>query len=166
MNIRRATIGDCATVASIHARSWQSAYRGILTDHYLDNEIEKERLDLWRERFGSLDEKQVVLCAEGDNGVVGFLCAYLDQDVTLGSFVDNLHVLHGSKRSGIGSDLMRAIRDISIREYSVDKLYLWVLAMNAPAIHFYESIGGLRKDQGYWNPPDGGEYLKFLYCWG
>ncbi|MFD0586338.1 hypothetical protein [Dactylosporangium darangshiense] len=36
MQIRRADVGDAAAIAHVHVQSWQSAYRGLITQDYLD----------------------------------------------------------------------------------------------------------------------------------
>ena len=42
--------GDANAIAAVHAESWRTAYRGILSDAYLDGPIDAERRRLWRAR--------------------------------------------------------------------------------------------------------------------
>lgn len=51
---RLATPEDEASIAKLHAESWQKHYRGIFSDAYLDEQVVKERADLWAERFAHL----------------------------------------------------------------------------------------------------------------
>jgi hypothetical protein len=37
VTIRRATINDAARIAETHVRSWQSAYRGLFPQDYVDS---------------------------------------------------------------------------------------------------------------------------------
>jgi len=41
---RRIVASDAMTIARIHATSWRSAYRGILPNEYLDDDIDADRL--------------------------------------------------------------------------------------------------------------------------
>ncbi len=75
MKIREATAAEAATIASLHAESWRAAYRGILTDKFLDNDVHRERLALWQERFAvaatnareTHQSKMFVLLAQQDS---------------------------------------------------------------------------------------------------
>jgi GNAT superfamily N-acetyltransferase len=81
------------------------------------------------------------LAVDGAN-LVGFVCVYGAHDPQWGSLVDNLHVAQVSKRSGIGSSLMRQAGTWLARLYTELGVYLWVLEVNSPARRFYERLGG------------------------
>ena len=71
--IRKTTKSDANDVAVVHVRSWQSAYRGIISDSFLDSmSIEKQA-----ERFiNYLDEykgKTFYYVAENDGKIIGNL---------------------------------------------------------------------------------------------
>ena len=51
VQFREADAQDAAAIAQLHAESWRSAYRGILSDDYLDNQVQSERASLWQSRF-------------------------------------------------------------------------------------------------------------------
>lgn len=44
ITFRTAGSSDSARVAELHAASWQSAYRGFLSEAYLDTDVPAERL--------------------------------------------------------------------------------------------------------------------------
>lgn len=46
--IRPMTIADTSTVGEVHVRAWQSAYRGVMPDDYLDGLRPGNRADMWR----------------------------------------------------------------------------------------------------------------------
>jgi GNAT superfamily N-acetyltransferase len=46
--IRRATPGDVIAVATVHVRSWQAAYRGLMPDEVLDGLSVERRAGMWR----------------------------------------------------------------------------------------------------------------------
>jgi len=54
---------DATTIAYLHATSWRSAYRGILPDEYLEDDIEADRLTHWRCRLSAPTERDVGVLA-------------------------------------------------------------------------------------------------------
>ena len=44
---------DADTIANLHTRSRQHAYRGLYGDHYLDHQLPDISRAIWRERFRS-----------------------------------------------------------------------------------------------------------------
>ena len=73
ITLREAQFSDHAAIAKLHADNWRQHYRGILSDHYLDNEVEQERLDTWYERLKSPAENQFITMAMLDEYPRGFL---------------------------------------------------------------------------------------------
>ena len=100
---------DATTIARIHATSWRSAYRGILPDEYLDDDIDADRLTHWRRRLSAPTERDVGVLALQDGAPVGFGFAVRDDDERWGSMLDNLHVLPEHKGHGLGRSLMREL---------------------------------------------------------
>ena len=47
--IRKASRRDLAEIARLHALSWRRSYRGLLSDDYLDNEVDQELQRHWTE---------------------------------------------------------------------------------------------------------------------
>lgn len=50
---REAEATDADKIATLHAESWKRAYRGHLSDAYLDGPIEDERRSVWQARFAT-----------------------------------------------------------------------------------------------------------------
>ena len=46
--LRLATIEDAEAIATIHVRTWQTAYEGIMPAQYLASLSIEERTNLWR----------------------------------------------------------------------------------------------------------------------
>ncbi|KND55971.1 GCN5-related N-acetyltransferase [Candidatus Paraburkholderia kirkii] len=128
----------------MHARSWASAYRGILPDAYLDRDIHAERAAHWDARMKQIDAGAGrAFIAEHDGEAVGFACL-LEPDDTGSVLVDNLHALPGHKGLGTGTALLgEAIRWARSRGNC-----LFMLERNAAAIGFYESRGWKRASRG------------------
>ena len=139
MIVRDATESDFTGIASLHAESWRSAYSGVLSNDYLQNHVEHDRLTVWQERFSGTDRKPMfVVVAEMNSKLAGFSCVFPDEDADWGSFLDNLHVAPELTGQGIGRKLLsesaRRIQTYGSRA----GLYLWVIEQNRKARRFYE----------------------------
>jgi ribosomal protein S18 acetylase RimI-like enzyme len=140
---RMATRDDCALIASMHARSWSAAYRGMLPDAYLAHDVFAERAAHWQRRMAEIEAGAacVSIAQQGDEPV-GFVCMIVPDDA--GSvLVDNLHALPGHKGMGIGSKLLDQAERWA-REHGAREMSLSVLERNASAIGFYESRGWIK----------------------
>ena len=62
VELREAVYEDCANIAALHAESWQRAYRGILSDDFLDHFVLEDRLAVWSERFSAPKKNQRFDC--------------------------------------------------------------------------------------------------------
>ena len=143
IQLRSAQFSDHIAMAKLHVDNWRDTYRGILSDHYLDNEVEEDRLNTWRERLQSPKPNQLITLASSDEEIVGFCCVYLDDDPQFGSLIDNLHVQSGLRKSGIGKllihDAAKKVRDSAQKK----SMYLWVYELNTNARLAYERMGGI-----------------------
>ena len=140
--LREALYSDYIVIARLHAENWKKYYRGILSDNYLDNEVEQERLNTWHEQLRLPAVNQQLTVAVVNNEIVGFACLFLDDDPAFGSLLDNLHVLPSQQKSGIGKLLMREcvnkVRDMA----TIKKMYLWAYEQNVNARKAYGHLDG------------------------
>jgi GNAT superfamily N-acetyltransferase len=163
---RRGTKSDARAIASLHAESWRDAYRGILPDSYLDEEIADERADLWRSRFSSLSSDRFhVVLAESPGGLVGFVCVLLDEDPKWGACLDNLHVLSPWRNRGVGRRLFGMAVQWVMSEEPTWPIHLWVFEANADARRLYDALGGEIAQQHKKEVLKGIEIPSFLYVW-
>ncbi|MEU1191185.1 GNAT family N-acetyltransferase [Streptomyces sp. NPDC005859] len=137
------TLADVERVSEIRVRGWQAAYRGLLPRSYLDALSATEDAEHRRNRFGQGGADVVNLVAERAGRVVGWAAhgGYRDGEVRTPDaelyalYVDTEH---------IGTGVGRVLLQESAREADAlgrSRVYLWVLAGNAPARRFYESAG-------------------------
>lgn len=142
--LRRATETDAECIAQLHALSWQQNYREAFSAHFLDKEVLHDRRTVWKERFEHPTENQYILIAEENGDLLGFLCAYFEENPDYGTYLDNLHVSPGAKGKGIGTQLMANLAETLLEKNHRKGFYLWVLDTNYPAITFYDRVGGER----------------------
>lgn len=138
---RPATLSDHVAIAQLHTDSWRRNYRGILSDHYLDHEVEKERLETWYKRLHEPQKNQHVTVAIQNDQLVGFCCIQLDDDPVFGSLIDNLHVITNQQKTGIGKMLISHSAQVMCRKASSKKTYLWVYENNTNARAAYDRLG-------------------------
>lgn len=166
MNLRAAHPFDAEKIALLHADSWKRTYRGLLRDDFLDKEVITNRLAVWNDRLEKERIDQCVLVAEERQQLLGFICAYGDEDSTWGSLIDNLHVAHAHHRQGIGTLLMRDAGAWLNSHYPQSGAYLWVMEVNQSARRFYEKLGAQNAgtvDKP--NPAGGGSAKNCRYRW-
>lgn len=162
---RSAEPSDTDAIARLHTRSWRENYRGAFSDAFLDGELPEERLRVWRARLDDPAENQFVQLALDAADLVGFVCAYGAHDPEWGSLVDNLHVAHAAKRSGIGASLMIQAGAWLESRYPDAGVYLLVLEVNVPARRFYERLGGQNAGVSTMETHGGAVVRSCRYVW-
>ncbi|MCW2768012.1 MAG: Acetyltransferase family protein [Nocardioides sp.] len=133
--IRRAVPVDAEPLTRLHLDCWDDAYTGLIPQELLDARRTNvpERVDFWR---GALEDADPVFLAEGPEGLLGFAGAGpgRDNDVETDLELKVLYVRASHWGTGVGYALFEeAVGDRAA--------YLWVLANNQRAIHFYERQG-------------------------
>ena len=138
---RLATTADTASIAALHARSWQETYRGIMPNEFLDEDVADERLTVWQERFSETPVNRRIIVAEAGNELAGFTCVFIDDDPVFGALLDNLHVAGQFKGRGVGRELIRQAAEWVRQQRPDSQFYLWVYEQNPAARWFYEHLG-------------------------
>ena len=139
--LRRATGADASAVAAMHVRAWQTAYRGIVPDAFLDGLDVAARASRYDFDGPGPGAPVTWITVDGDD-VVGMVSVGPGRDEDLPGLgeVLALYVAPDRWRSGAGSALMdkadRLLIDAGFTEAA-----LWVLEDNARGRRFYEAAG-------------------------
>jgi hypothetical protein len=166
VTFRDALDSDALAIAHLHAESWRSAYRGMLSDDYLDNRAHPERAALWPTRFAEKEQKPFfAILAESDKQLVGFACVFPNDHPIFGSFLDNLHVLPHLVGQGIGRQLLTEVARRLAADRIAGGLYLWVIEQNIRARRFYKSAGGIEVERAILSMPDGASLAETRCHW-
>jgi ribosomal protein S18 acetylase RimI-like enzyme len=146
LTLRDATLADLAAIDDLHVRSRQVAYRGLVSDHYLDVTMPaSSRVDWQRKLPELLGGAGCVRVAESDGEIIGFVAAFApDGDGSV--YINNLHARHDRKGLGAGTALLEAAARWT-RANGARAMHLKVLEQNTSAIGFYESHGWRRIDR-------------------
>ena len=163
---RPATRDDVDGIAALHADSWRRNYRGAYSDSYLDGNVLTDRRTVWGERLAAAGADSITIVAEDGGALVGFARTHLDKHQELGALLDNLHVAHARKGSGIGTRLLAETAAAVLKARPGSALYLRVLEQNTGARAFYDARGGRCVGRELGGPyPGGGRAFVLVYAW-
>lgn len=165
MKLRSANINDIADISNIHALSWRDTYGDVLTQDYLDNLVSEEREKVWWERLYNPKTNQYVVVAESEQEIVGFACAYLDENIDWGSCLDNLHVRKSYQAQGIGKYLLFNVAHYCYQNALQKRMCLTVNQDNIQAQKFYLKHGARNAREDVWSAPDGSVVPTYWFVW-
>ena len=148
--VRRVKIEDANRIADIKIDGWQTAYKGIIDDLFLNNmnkDIETSK------RKNDIEKENNIFVAEVKGNIVGF-CLFRDfiKDIDIypdyDCEVSSLYVDNNFKRKGIGKKLMKKVFEY-LKKNGKKKMILGCLKDNYSSKKFYEKIGGkiIKTDQ-------------------
>ena len=163
--IRRVRAQDAFVLASIHAASWRSAYRGMLRDDFLDGDLIQNRLSLWTKRLTPIPPGHFGCVAHKADEPAGFAFAFGAHDPEWGTQVDNLHVLPKERGRGLGKQLLLDLVMQANLTYPGVGLYLWVYESNHSARRFYDTLQGQAVERAVIEAPGGGAVAEWRYVW-
>jgi len=143
LRIREAVPADARSIAEIHVRSWQAAYRGQLTDDYLDGLSVEDRLEQHRRSLEEPPAEWRTWVAQDGAHVVGFAVTGPSQDADATERTGEVYAIYlepDRVGTGAGRELFEhAVGDL--RERGFEAITLWVLESNERARRFYEVAG-------------------------
>lgn len=152
--LRMAVPQDARAIATVHVRSWQAAYRGLLPDDFLDGLRVEERME--RYTFdGEWPTAPLTFVATRDGAICGFATVgpSRDTDRQGEGEIYALYVEPSQWSNGVGRILL-AESCRALLERGFDRAVLWVLAGNDRAERFYRSAGwrreGSKRDEDVW----------------
>jgi len=143
VRIREGQAKDVPAIAEIHVRSWQAAYRGQLTDEYLDRLNVQDRLELHLRALEQPPAEYRMWVAEDGGRVVAFAVTGRSEDADADDRTGELYAIYLEPErvgTGLGRALFEhAVGDLRDRGFGVATL--WVLETNEQARRFYEVAG-------------------------
>lgn len=143
--IRPARVADAGAIATVHVRSWQDTYQGLLPQDYLDGLSIAERAGRWRHRLAGITRPAAdVLVVWRDAVTVGFAgfgpTRDANADPARTAEITTIYLLAEARGAGLGKRLMAAAVD-KLAAAGYAEATLWVLAGNARARRFYAGAG-------------------------
>ena len=141
--IRRAIKEDSYNIAKLIVESWQTAYKGLINDNYLNNLSVSDRITNWENNILNQNENNNIYVYEEDNKILGVI-RFGTPDDKSSNYNSEIHVLYVEptlKRKGIGTKLFNFAKNYFI-EKNTTNMIIWCLKNNMPSIKFYEKMGG------------------------
>ena len=141
MNILPATAGDEYGIAMAHVSAWQTGYRGIVADGFLDALDVAERAVRWQEVLR--DRSCKLLVAKDGEHVLGFASFGRSREanaVSTDGEIWTMYVNPDSWRGGVGRALMKEALTSLFNE-GLKTVFVWVLRANIRGIAFYSACG-------------------------
>ncbi len=142
-----ASLQDAEGIADAHVSAWQKAYRGIVSDEFLDAMSVKDRAVRWQALLK--DHECTILVAKAQEQVLGFISFGKHREPQAGAEegeVWTMYVHPTAWRGGLGRSLMSEALE-SLKDHGYRSTWVWVLAANQRAIAFYLSCG-FKLDEG------------------
>jgi len=141
MRIAPATLEDVPGIATVHVRSWQAAYTGILSSEFLDSLSIEHRASRWQEILRKQESQTLV--AHQAEGIAGFISFGHWREEPATKDQGEIWALY-AKPEVWGTGVGRALLNAAIQELqTLDRhsVFLWVLSQNKRGIRFYEAFG-------------------------
>ena len=139
MDIRNATTDDVDAVRRVASESMAASY-----GHAIDEAAITAAVDEWygpNRLMETLADGDAVFVVAVDSGsVVGFAQSEISTGREAVGYLDWLHVLPGHRGGGIGSQLLRRLKQ-QLVDAGVDRLEGRVLVENQTGVSFYEQQG-------------------------
>lgn len=152
-------------LADFHAASWADAYRGILTDAYLDHGVRSDRRAVWAKRFETPEPGLVLSVGEDDAGIVALASIVPGADPAHGALIDNLHVRPDAKGRGLGKRILgHALSQLTGADLE-RPIWLTVYRDNVGARRAYDALGGAPSEPFTLTAPDGETRWIVRYSW-
>jgi ribosomal protein S18 acetylase RimI-like enzyme len=143
MRIREAEPKDARAIAEVHVRSWRAAYRGQLTDDFLDGLTVEDRLEQQRRGLEDARADWRTWVTEDAGAIAGFAVTGPSEDADATDRTGEVYAIYldpDRVGTGLGRALFeRAVGDLHDRGFS--SVTLWVLETNERARRFYEVAG-------------------------
>ena len=131
---------DAAALASVHVRAWRETYVSLLPAAYLARMDVASHAARWRRRLTLARPGEAVLLAEGPGDALGYVWGATPAGATEAE-VFTLYLLRAAQGRGLGRRLLACAARVLAGE-GAERLRLWVLNGNRPAIGFYGHLGG------------------------
>lgn len=143
VHIRRAREADARGMAAVHVRTWQQAYRDMLSPEFLEALSIDAREVFWRNELRSLAPDRRPWVAEAANGIVGFASAGMGRDEAAPSRTGEvyaIYVLPDCWDRGVGRTLL-AHAEHDLIDHGYSHAELWILSDNQRARAFCDGAG-------------------------
>ncbi len=128
-------------IAKVHIDTWKNAYKGIISDEYLQSLSVKQRVQKYKFRK-NLAEGQQFFALKLKREIIGllFLIVNAGGDGKNKGEISAIYLSPAHWDKGYGSQMMEYAVDYFAKQ-NCDEIFIWVLEQNMRAINFYKKFG-------------------------
>lgn len=140
MSILKAKTDDSNQIARLIKLGWNSAYKGLISDDFLNNMNEEKMAEGWKD---NIEKNQNIYVYKVENEILGIIKFGKAEDSSLAD-TGEVYVLYVSpeeKRKGIGTQLLLLAKDELIKQ-GYKKMIVWCLKGNVQGSNFYRKMQG------------------------
>lgn len=133
---------DIPAIVDIQISGWQTAYKGIVDDLFLNAMNREERI---KQRFQDYNQGGFIV-AKLNTQIVGY-CRYVNSNTLSPETpeadceLSALYVKPNLKSNGIGTKMFQYVIN-EFKTQNKTKMIIWCLKDNYPSRNFYEKMGG------------------------
>lgn len=141
--IRQANLSDAKNIATLIISGWQTAYKGLINQNFLNSMSISKMDEGWSKNITSQNKDNHIFVYENNNKILGVI-RFGKPDDENSSYNAEIHVLYvepSLKRHGIGTKLFNFAKDYFIKNNTINMI-IWCLKGNIPSINFYKKMGG------------------------
>ena len=160
VRIREGEPRDAEAIAAIHVRSWQEAYRGQLTDEYLDGLKVEDRLEMHRYALAQPPPEYRMWVAEEGDRILGFAVTGRSEDADADERTAELYAIY-LEPDRVGTGLGRSLFEHAVGDLGVhvqgkgpatgmwgDHAWEWFIALlDRPDSPWFDLGGGEGRDE-------------------
>ncbi len=141
--IRKAVKSDGYNIAKLIVSGWQTAYKGLVDDEFLNNMSVDFMAEKWANNIETQNSDNNIYVYEENHQILGII-RFGKPDNASSKYNSEIHVLYVKptlKRNGIGTKLFEFATEHFIKNNTTNMI-IWCLKGNIPTIKFYEKMGG------------------------
>jgi RimJ/RimL family protein N-acetyltransferase len=140
ITIRKAMINETYEFASCKIEAWQSAYKGIIPDEYLNSMSVEQHAERYKEWMKDQNtEYYFVICNNETAGIL-VLSKCDNEDKPNAGDIIAIYLLKPYWNKGHGRTMMNFAMD-RLKQLGYDEVVIWSLEDNIRAKQFYEKFG-------------------------
>lgn len=138
LQIRQAREEDLAQIAALYVENWQTTYRGLLDQYFLDSLNVEQMQEKWRHHLQAGGCGIFVACE--DDTFLGFGAYEADEEVDDCIYLTSLQVCSAVRGRGIGTQLIGAIGHHA-QMNGLCKMSICIVKGNDNARNLYTKLG-------------------------
>lgn len=140
MDIMIAQLSDIPQITKLYVQNWQSTYRGLLPDHFLDSLTVESAVQKWTDYLRS--DGHTLLTAHDGQLFCGFAACKPDNELSDCIYLDSLHVAKTARGKGVGTRLIREIGQLAHAK-GYRKMSICIVKGNDNARNLYTKLGAV-----------------------